>query len=419
MVLLMLGYTMLSLWILAQPIVEHSNPAVAAAAATPDRVIVPYDAVLPEAGSGVLREVGAGHTAATKMTYRVLTSAFHDGTRMSVADLLYPYIFAYRWGAGAASGETALDPSIARATALLRERLVGVKILRVERRAQGIGDFKMVRDTPIIEVYANHVADTAQAIALAPPWSSLPWSLLVLMEEAVQQGWAAFSAEVARQRQVPWLDLVRDPSLHQRLATLVQDFARRGYVPGALQPFVTRAEAQQRWAALGAFFQTHGHFLVTNGPYRLAQWTTDAVVLQVFRDESYPLGVGSYDGYTLPLRAYITHVQPHAQGLEVHAEVERVDKYLRTYEIVREPLRIAATAGKPAEIPQCRYVVVDAQSTVAATGTAQYTGNGVFVVALRERLRPGLYTVMLALYLHENYVHPEIQVLSYRVGEHS
>jgi hypothetical protein len=104
-----------------------------------------------------------------------------------------------------------------------------------------------------------------------------------------------------------------------------------------LQPFVAAAEARQRWVALRTFSQTYGHFLVSNGPYRLARWSADTVVLDVVRDISYPLGVGSYDRYAIPHRAYISQVEQHGQGLEIHAEVERVEKFQRTYEIVRYP----------------------------------------------------------------------------------
>src|SRR5439155_15563524 len=185
-----------------------------------------------------LRAVGAGHTAPAQLTYQVLTSAFHDGTRMTIADLLYPYIMAYRWGDH--EGGPVYDPDIARATALLRARLVGLKVLRVDRSEQGIGDLKVARETPVIEVYVNYTsADPPQVAALAPPWSSLPWHLLVLMEEVVQQGWAAFSEAEAQRQGVPWLDLVRQPAVHSQLATLVDDFARQGYRPDVLQPFAT------------------------------------------------------------------------------------------------------------------------------------------------------------------------------------
>ena len=63
----------------------------------------------------------------------------------------------------------------------------------------------------MLEVYLRDApGDERQVAALAPPWSTVPWHLLVLMEEAVIRGHAAFSEEEAARRRVPWLDLVRD-----------------------------------------------------------------------------------------------------------------------------------------------------------------------------------------------------------------
>src|SRR5262249_50621143 len=153
MVGVMLGYTMVSLWLLAQPIVEHEDSALRLALAPRTRVDVPSEALLPVLGSGRLRAVGAGVSAAAQLTYHVLTSTFHDGTRMTVADLLYPYIMAYRWSALSAAETPIYDPYVARATALLRERLVGLRVRRVERSEQRLADLTLVRETPIIEVY--------------------------------------------------------------------------------------------------------------------------------------------------------------------------------------------------------------------------------------------------------------------------
>jgi hypothetical protein len=201
------------------------------------------------------------------------------------------------------------------------------------------------------------------------------------------------------------------------MAGLVAEWARRGYVPEVLQRFVTADEARQRWNALHAFAQTHGHFLVTNGPYRLSHWSDEAVVFQVFRDPSYPLGVGSYDHYALPHRAYITQITPREYGLEVQADVERVERFQRTYEIVREPLRAAVDAGKKGEIPLCRYVVLNPAGPVVGTGIATYAGQGLFRVELPRDLAPGLYRVLIALYLNENSINPDIKMVPYRVSQ--
>ncbi len=79
---LMVAYTFVSLSILAEPIVERRAPAQPSAVKA--EIDVPADAVLPEAGSGGLQPVGEGRTARQKLTYRVLGSAFHDGTRMTL-----------------------------------------------------------------------------------------------------------------------------------------------------------------------------------------------------------------------------------------------------------------------------------------------------------------------------------------------
>ena len=233
-------------------------------------VAVPPDALLPEAGTGLLRNVAAGTRARARVQYRVLTSAFHDGTRMSVTDLLYPFIFSYRWGTK--GGQRGYDPTVDAATALLRERLAGLKVLRVEADVLAFGDVKLTYEVPVVDVYVNHDSpDPLEVAALAPPWSSVPWHVTALMEEAVARGLAAFSPEEARRRGIAWMDLARDKKLKAALATIVDEFARQSHVPVGLRGSVTAIEARDRWSALQHFYDTYGHFLVTNGPYRLHQ----------------------------------------------------------------------------------------------------------------------------------------------------
>ena len=226
---LMVGYTVVSLWILAQPIVESRAPTPASAeASTADVVRVPADALIPEPGTGRLGPVGDGKFAREKLTYRLLDSLFHDGTRVSVADLLYPYTLAYRWGVPDPKRPSMFDRSIEESTALLRRSLAGVKVLRVEKTVTGVGEIRLAREVPVVEVYLNsRVRDPQQRASIAPPWSSLPWDLIVLMEEAVIRGWAAFSLEEATRRGVDWMDLVRGARLKDRLASLVEEFERQ------------------------------------------------------------------------------------------------------------------------------------------------------------------------------------------------
>jgi hypothetical protein len=392
------------------------SPNVAVAGSTPGGLRIPPDALLPEPTTGRLMEVGAGQTAQVKVTYRGLPSAFHDGTSMTVADLLYPYGLADRWGVSHLPDDVEYDPHIDAATALMRQKLASVKVLNVEQESKAFGELKVVQEVPVVEVYLRDTsAEFPHVAAIAPPWSPLPWHLIVLMEEGVKQGFAAFSTVEAQRRGVPWLDLVRHPRLKDHLASLAADFEIRGHRPEMLLGKVSEEEARQRWGALKSFYLKHGHFLVTNGPYLLEQWAEDAVVLQVFRDLSYPLGVGSYDKYAYPPRAAIANIQVHSDRLEIAAEIEKVEKAQRTYHVVREPLNNQSLVGVYRVKPVVQYVVLSAQGDVLHTGYGHYAGNGTFTIEPGEYVPPGRYTILATMYLNDNYIKPDIKLVPFQV----
>src|SRR5262249_27615695 len=178
---LMVVYTFVSLSILAEPIVERRAPAQPSTGA--EVQTIPEDALVPEPATGRLEPAGSGRTAPLKLTYKMMGSAFHDGTRTTGADLLYAYSFAYRWAAG---GETDshYDPVVAAAIAPLRKRLAAVRITGVDTTSKSfrIADVSFVRELFIVDVYLDAPPeDPEQDAAFAPPWSTLPWHLLALM----------------------------------------------------------------------------------------------------------------------------------------------------------------------------------------------------------------------------------------------
>src|SRR5207244_9539176 len=122
----MFVYTFVRRSILSEPIIERTSPA-QPTAVVPEPVAIPAEALLPEPGTGRLRPVGPGRTARQMLTYRMLGSAFHDGSAMTAADIFYAVMFAYRWGVrGAADGH--YDPTVDSATVVLRQRLLGLRL---------------------------------------------------------------------------------------------------------------------------------------------------------------------------------------------------------------------------------------------------------------------------------------------------
>ncbi|OKO84776.1 hypothetical protein AC629_20460 [Bradyrhizobium sp. NAS80.1] len=414
---LMVVYTFVSLSILAEPIVERRTPA-QPTATLPEALTIPEDALIPELGTGRLQPVGAGRSATLKLTYRVLGSAFHDGTRATFADLLYAYMFAYRWSAPG-EAHSHYDPVIAAATAPLRQRLAGVRVAGVDPASKSfrVGDVNFVRELFVVDVYANiPPEDPEQDAVFAPPWSTLPWHLLVLMEEAASRGWAAFSQAEAARRGVEWLDLVRSDTLKARLATLTDQFEQEGFRPEILRSQVSAEEARKRWAAMAAFYRDHGHFLVTNGPYQLKSWTGDSATLKAFRDLSYPLGVGSYDAYAIPRRSYVTKVERDSDRLRVSADIEILVRFMREYRILRRPMQSVDAVLLKRAAPECRYAVLNADGRVVLTGAARLGEDLTFRIEFDGKLPPGQYDVMVEIIVNGDAMIAQIERIPVVIG---
>jgi len=398
----------------AGPVPHRAVPASVVVGGTAG-VEIPEDALLPEPGSGLLREVGRGKTAKAKVVYRLWGSAAHDNTRVSPADAVYPYVFAARWGTRRAQPGMEYDPAVDAATQTARQALAGFRVVKVDSEVRRYADITFTYVVPVVEVYLNAASpDPQELAALAPPWSPVPWHLTVLMEEAVKRGVGAFSAGEAQRRGVRWLDLARDAKTRDALGSILNGLARENHVPEALRRLVAADEAQTRWAALRQFAQRRGHYLVTSGAYQLEKWSDAAVVLQVFRDMANPLGVGTYDRFAIPRRAYVARIAVRGDRLEVSPEIERLEKFLRQYRLVREPLGSGADEDT-VDVPACRFVIVAADGRVAAAGISRDVQAHRVVVDLKGRLKPGAYTALVALVLGDNYVSPEVATTQFRV----
>jgi hypothetical protein len=414
---LMVVYTVLGLSITAEPIVE-SRAAAEPSAVVSDTVVVPPDAVIPSAPDGRLVTLGPGKTAKVKLTYKVLGSAFHDTTKTTIADLLYAYAFAYRWSVRGGESDR-YDPFIFAATTLLRRHLVAVRPVGVDTGSKSfrVGDVNFVREVFTIEVYLDIAQDDPDWNALvAPPWSTMPWHVLVLMEEAATRGWAAFSQAEAERRGIPWLDLVRSGEMSIKLASLATKFERDAFRPQTLHPHVTEEEARRRWAALVAFYKASGHFLVTNGPYRLKNWNLQSITLEAFRDLTYPLGVGSYDAYAIPRRGFITKVDWNGERLTLAGDIEITEKFQRSHRLVRTPLKSVPAQLLKRAAPECRYVVTGLDGRVAMAGVAPLGADANFQIDLKHRLLPGRFTLSALIAVNGNVMNVEVHRTQFVIG---
>ena len=355
---------------------------------------VPEEALAFEPGTGALRAVGPGRRAGARVVYRVLASRFHDDTKLEAADLLYALGLAWR----------TQDPAVMRATAQSarapgsaadpadRDRCARVRRGQADLRGADRGGVRR----PAARQPGRDGPDRAPmddgALARAGPRGGggrpRPRGILARERPGAWRARGSISSVTARSRRA--------------LRALLDELAGRRHVPAALVGRVTPEEAEARWAALRAFHEASGHFLVTNGPYRLASWTEDTSVLQVFRDLSYPRGLGTFNSHALPLRAFVTGVEARTDELVLKAEVERLDRFGREYQIVREPFVKRVLEQDRRSLPVGHYVVVGPDGAVAAAGTVEASDPGDYRVDLRAVDRPGQYVALVALAVDDN-----------------
>ena len=138
-------------------------------------------------------------------------------------------------------------------------------------------------------------------------------------------------------------------------------------------------------------------------------------MLQVFRDPSYPLGVGTFDSYAIPLKGYVSVIDDQGDRLTIGADVERVVTTQRSYEIERVPLAARSVDTDHDERPECRYVIVAPTGNVVRAGMATFGGAGQFAIDLKQLGSSGTYTIVTAVLVRGSEVNPEVKLVEHRV----
>jgi hypothetical protein len=174
---------------------------------------------------------------------------------------------------------------------------------------------------------------------------------------------------------------------------------------------VNPQEARERYRRLREFYAAHGHWLVTNGPYLLERWDGTKAVLGVFRDPSYPKGIGSFNAYAAPLKAYVTRIESRSYGAEVQTETEWLERLGRDVRIVRgsfaQRLAERLTSPGPPPVPVCHYLLIGRDGAVASAGAVQAASTGTCQLKFK---RPS-YRLMVAPVLEDNAANAAIKIV--------
>ncbi|MFW5970091.1 MAG: ABC transporter substrate-binding protein [Halofilum sp. (in: g-proteobacteria)] len=217
-----------------------------------------------------------GITARTRTRIRYedgyLEREWHDGSKMSLADLVLPYILEFE---RADEDSPLYDRSHVSSFETFKRHFRGWRIVS--------------RDPLIVDVYSDQIYPDAETIVAARAPATQPWHTLGLGIRAETNGDLAFSSDKADQTGETWLSMVSGPSLpvldrHRR------DAAETGWVPFSetLGDMTRDGGPEERYTALADWREKRGHYWVGDGPFYLDSVHPVEGSLVMRRDEDFP-----------------------------------------------------------------------------------------------------------------------------------
>jgi peptide/nickel transport system substrate-binding protein len=298
-----------------------------------------------------------GITARTRTLVRYeadyLQRRWHDGTQVSLADMILPWILTFD---RADKSSRLFDAAHVPTFEVFQRHFRGWRIVSTE---------------PLeIEIYSDQIFPDAEMIVASRTPSISPWHTLALGVRAETAGELAFSSNKADRMQVSWMSLAAGPSLpvldrHLAIA------AREEYVPYAetLKRFLRPGEAADRYRALADWRGERGHFWVGNGPFYLHSVHPVERVVVLRRHEGFPDRSDKWLRFTRP---EIPELE--LDGPVVVAQGASVEFGLRV-SFEGEPYPAAA-------IESLQYLLFDGAGKLVRKGEAKPVQPGLWAIRL-------------------------------------
>ena len=195
------------------------------------------------------------------------TVKWHDGSPISVADFVMSII-------------QSIDPAKPE-SAIYDESLA----LSIDAGLDAFKGIRIVSTVPLtIEYYTDSYNSDAE-LNILPLWPDSPyglsgensWQIFAISNLAEANGELAYSQDKADNLEIENTSWVGGPSL-EILAKYLDQAASESYIPyePTMSQYITKEEADQRYANFQQWYEDHGHFWVGTGPYYLDQvFTTE------------------------------------------------------------------------------------------------------------------------------------------------
>lgn len=288
------------------------------------------------------------------------TVKWHDGSPISVGDFVMNMIQGFDPG----KPDSAIyDPSLA---------------LSIDAALIAFKGYRITSTDPLtIESYTDAYVTDAE-LNIAPLWPQSAfgltgennWQILAISNLAESAGELAYTSDKSDTLEVENTSWVGGPSL-EILNKYLDQAAAESYIPfePTLGQYITKEEADLRYANLKAWFEEHGHFWIGTGPYYLDR---------VFTTEKSLVLKNNFDFVDLADRwAQFSEPKLATTFLDGPGQVKSGEEAVFdvTISFKDEPYKLA-------DIVRVKYILYDATGAVVSVGDAVGIADGQYQVTL-------------------------------------
>jgi peptide/nickel transport system substrate-binding protein len=288
------------------------------------------------------------------------TVKWHDGSPISVGD----FVMSMIQGFDPAKEESPIyDASLALSINAGLEQFKGYRITST--------------DPLTIESYGDTYYSDAE-LNISPLWPQSPfglagensWPILAISNLAEAAGELAYTQDKADNAQVENTSWVGGPSL-EILTKYLDQAASESHIPyePTLGEYITKEEADLRYANLKQWFEDHGHFWVGTGPYYLDQVFTTEKSLVLKNNTEFVDFADRWEIFSEPKLASIQLDGP----AQVKAGEEAVFDALVNFK--DQPYA-------EADVREVKYILYDTTGAVVDVGSADLVDEGQYQVTL-------------------------------------
>ncbi|AEH25252.1 ABC transporter substrate-binding protein [Pyrococcus yayanosii] len=243
-----------------------------------ENVPVPEDAVIFNSTTDTWVAAHAGEIAPTYVRFKCQKIYFHDGHKLSVADVMFAYAWAFEWITQDGPDDPYYDATEADWSGDYYSKLLGIRVVS--------------EDDNYFEVELYHTYTFA---AYKPnqwwyftPYTSYPWQLTYAIAEVVAHDPAYSYSEATEE--VQQIDMLT-PAHAQRVLEELEKLKKEKPIPDYLKPYIYDEQDEiKEYDDIINFIKEHNHMYISNGPY----------IIDVYKPENLYLRYVKFDKWVLP-----------------------------------------------------------------------------------------------------------------------